>query len=97
MPDKKLMYKSSPVDYTTTDTGDIANVTLVECWGKTNRRARRRTLDKTNREYVSGGGYSYTHHGMLIHDNTVYEVNEIRDERWWLRQTDWGSPEKEHR
>jgi len=90
MPEKKLMYESCPVDYRTDCSGKPVEVVLIECWGKSNRRARTRTLKPEDREYVSGGGYMYRNHGPFVHNGDVYEVKEVSGERWWLAGTKRG-------
>jgi len=91
MPDKKLMYESSIIDYKSDTSGRPVEVTLVEVWGKgSRRRARWRVLEKSEREYVSGGGYVSSVHGSVVYDGQVYEVEEVSGERWWVRPIEWG-------
>ena len=95
MPDKRLMYKSSVVGYETDMSGHPIEVTVLERWGKSKRRrARSRVLKAPDREYVSGGGYSYKTHGAIVHDGQVYEINEVSGERWWTRPVAWGESDE---
>jgi hypothetical protein len=91
MPDKKLMYESSVIDYEADTSGRPVEVVLVEIWGKNKKRsARRRVLEGSDREYISGGGYSCKTHGSIVHDGQVYEVEEVSGERWWVTPIEWG-------
>jgi len=95
MPDKRLMYKSSVVGYEADASGHPVEVSVLERWGKSKRRrARRRVLKAPDREYVSGGGYSYKTHGAIVHDGQVYEINEVSGERWWARPVEWGDSDE---
>lgn len=97
MPDKRLMYKSSVVDYTLGDHQDgIESVVVVEAWGKSNRKVRERVLESKSKGKEKSGGFTFSTHGHIVHDGEVYEVKESSDnEFWWLEHIEWGEePQK---
>lgn len=95
MPEKGLMYDSSVLDYEVDENGNPDEVTLVERWGKSRRRrARTRVLPREKLEFVPGGGYVAGCRGVVVENDTVYEIIEISDRsRWWLRPVKWGDDE----
>jgi len=97
MPDKKLMYEVSVIDFEVDENNLPEEVVLLERWGKSNRKARTRTLPKDKRGCPEGGKV-YTTRGVVVIDGQVYEVQELNNNsNWWLRPIDWGEPKETRR